>query len=50
MVVLGTDEEWDGGLVEAAALTIPLLDAIEGTLAGQVEHKEDGDGVVTDQG
>lgn len=49
MVVLCADEEGDGGLVEASPLPVPLLDGVEGALAGQVEHEEDGDGVVADE-
>lgn len=50
MVVLCANEERDGGLVEAAALSVPLFDAVEGGFAGQVEHEEDGDGVVANEG
>ena len=50
MVVLGADEEGDGGFVEAPALAVPLFDAVEGGLAREVEHEEDGDGVVADEG
>ena len=49
MVVLCADEDGDGRLVEAAALAVPLLDAVESALARQVEHEEDGDGVVADE-
>lgn len=48
VVVFGTDEEWDGGLVEATALAVPLLDRVECALAGEIEHEENSDGVVTD--
>ena len=49
MVVLGTDEEGDRRLVEATALPVPLLDGVEGAFPRQVEHKQDGDGVVADK-
>ena len=50
VVVFGAYQDRDGGLVEAAALAVPLLDAVQGALPGQVEHEEDGDGVVADEG
>ena len=50
MVVLRADQERDGGFVEASPLAVPFLDGIEGALSGQVEHEEDGDGVVADEG
>jgi len=50
MVVFGANQERDGGFVEAAALAIPFLDAVEGGFAGEIEHEEDGDGVVADEG
>ena len=50
MVILSSDQEWDGGLVEAAALSVPLFDAVEGGFAREVEHEEDGNCVVADEG
>lgn len=50
VVVFCADEKRDCGLVEAPALAVPLLDGIEGALAGEVEHEEDCDGVVADEG
>jgi hypothetical protein len=50
VVVLCADEEGNGRLVEAAPLAIPLLDGVEGALARQIKHEEDGDGVVADEG
>ena len=50
MVVLGSNQERDGGLVEAAALSVPLFDAVEGGFAREIEHEEDGDCVVADEG
>ena len=50
VVVLGADKERDGRLVEAPALPIPLLDGVEGRFPRQVEHEEDGDGVVANEG
>lgn len=46
MVVFGADEERDGGLVEASALSVPFFDAVECGFACEIEHEEDGDGVV----
>lgn len=50
VIVLGTDKERDSRLVETSSLPIPLLDGIEGALAGQIEHEEDGDSIVADEG
>lgn len=50
MVVLCADEDGNGRLVEASALAVPLLDAVEGALSRQVKHEEDGDGVVANEG
>ena len=49
VVIFRSYQERDGGLVEAAALTVPFLDGVECRFAGQVKHEEDGDGVVADQ-
>ncbi len=49
MVVLRSNEERNGSLVETSSLPIPLLDRIKGALAGEVEHEENGNSVVTDQ-
>lgn len=50
VVVFRTDQDGNRGLVEASSLAIPLLDAVERALARQVEHEQDCDGVVADQG
>lgn len=49
VVVLGTNQERDGGLVEAASLTIPLLDRVQCRFAGKIKHEKNSDGVVADQ-
>lgn len=49
VVVLCADEEGDGGLVEAAALPVPLLDAVERAFARKVKHEEDRDRVVANE-
>lgn len=50
MVILCTNQDGNGRLVEAPALAVPLLDAIQCALARQVEHEQDSDGIVTDEG
>ena len=50
VVVLCADQEGYGGLVKAPTLAVPFLDGVECALPGQVEHEEDGDGVVADEG
>ena len=49
MIILRADEERDGSFVEAATLAIPLLYRIEGALACEVEHEQNGNCIVTDQ-
>lgn len=50
MIVLGTDEEWNGSLVESSTLPVPLLDGVESALTREIKHEENGDGVVADKG
>lgn len=50
VVILCPNEERDGRLVEAAPLSVPLLDTVESGFACEVEHEEDGDCVVADEG
>lgn len=50
MVILGANQDGNSCLVETPALTVPLLDAVESTLARQVEHEKDGYRVVADEG
>lgn len=47
MIVFCAYQDGNGRLVESSPLAIPLLDAVQRALAGQVEHEEDGHGVVT---
>ena len=49
MIVFGADQKRDGGLVEASALAIPLLDAVQRALPRQIEHEEDGHCVIADE-
>ena len=49
VVVLCADQERYRGLVKASALAIPLLYGVEGALASQVEHEQNGNGVVADE-
>lgn len=48
MVVFRSNEERNSCLIETSSLPIPLLDRIKGALAGEVEHEEDGNSVITD--
>lgn len=50
VVKLGTHKDGNGRFVETSALAIPLLDAVQRTLAGQVEHEENGHSIVTHKG
>jgi hypothetical protein len=49
VVVLGADEEGNGGLVETPALTIPLFDAVESAFPSQVKHEENCHCIITDE-
>lgn len=46
MIVLGANQERDSSLVEASPLPIPLLDAVECALPCQIEHEQDGNGII----
>ena len=50
LIIFRTDQKGYRGLVEASALPIPFLNAIQGALASQVEHEQDRNGVVADKG
>lgn len=50
MVVLGPHQDWNCRFIEPSALTIPFLDTVQGALTSKVEHKEDSDGVIANQG
>lgn len=49
VVVLCTDKERNGGLVETSPLAIPFFDGVESALTGKIEHEENGDCIVADQ-
>lgn len=49
LIIFGADKERNGCLVEPATLAIPFLDRIQRTLPGQIEHEEDGDGVIANK-
>lgn len=48
VIIFCPDQEWDRRLIEAAALSVPLFNAIQRRLSSQIKHKEDCDGVVAD--
>ena len=50
MIVFGADKERDSCLVEAPTLAVPFLDGVQCTLAGKVEHEQNGHGVVANEG
>ena len=49
VVIFSADEEWNGRLVESSSLPVPLFDAVKSTLPSQVEHEQDGYGVIADK-
>lgn len=49
VIVLGTNQEWNGGLVEASSLSVPFFDRVEGTLPSEIKHEEDGYCIVADK-
>ena len=50
MIILCANQEWNSRLIESPALPIPFLDTIECGFPCQVEHEEDSDCVVADEG
>lgn len=48
MIILRADEERNGSLIKAATLAIPFLDRIEGALACEIEHEQNGNCIVAD--
>lgn len=50
VVVLRPDQDGDSRFVEPPALAVPLLDAVQRALPRQVEHEQDGHGVVAHEG
>jgi hypothetical protein len=50
VVIFSANKEWNGCLVEASSLSIPLFDAIKGALPSQIEHEQDGHGIIADEG
>ena len=49
MVVFRPDQKRNRRLIEPPSLPVPFFDRVERALPRQVEHEEDGDGVVTDE-
>ena len=50
VIVFCTNQERNGSLIEAATLSIPFFDTVQGRLASEVEHEEDRYCVVADEG
>lgn len=50
MVIFCANKERNGSLVEASTLSVPLFDAVEGRFSSKVEHKEDGDCIIANEG
>lgn len=49
VVVLCPHQKGDCRFVETAPLTVPLLDGVQRAFAGEVEHEENGNGIVADE-
>lgn len=49
MIVLGPDQEGNGRFVKPATLAIPLFNRVEGALAREIEHEENGHGIIADE-
>lgn len=49
VIILGTNQERNGSLVETTALAIPFFDRIERALACQIKHEQNGNSVIADQ-
>lgn len=49
LIVLGSNQERNSGLVEPSALAVPFLDRVQSTLPSQIEHEENRNGIIADQ-
>lgn len=49
VVVFCPDQEGNGRFVETPPLPIPFLDRVKGALAGEIEHEQDGNGIIADE-
>lgn len=49
MVILCSNEERNGRLVESPALAVPFLDRVQSALPGEIKHEQDSNGVVAHQ-
>lgn len=49
-IVLGPNKEGYSRLVEAPPLSVPFLDRVQCALSGQVEHEENCDCIIADEG
>lgn len=49
MIILCADQEWNSGLIEPSTLSVPFLDAVEGTLPGQIKHEQNCNGIIADE-
>jgi hypothetical protein len=45
-IVLCADQKWNGRLVKATPLSVPLLDAVERALAREVKHEKNSDCII----
>lgn len=50
MVILGAHKKWNGSLVEATTLPIPLLDTVQRALSCQIKHEQNRDCIVAHKG
>lgn len=50
MVVLGPNQEWNRSLIETSPLPVPFFDRIQCAFSREIEHEEDGNGIVADKG
>lgn len=50
MIVLGSDQERNRSLIETSSLPVPFFDRIECAFPCEIEHEEDGNGIVADEG
>lgn len=39
VIILGSNKEWDGCLVEAPTLAVPFFDGVQSALSGEIEHE-----------
>lgn len=49
VIIFCSNQEWNGSLVEASTLSVPLFYAVQRRLSGEIEHEKDCNSVIADK-